>query len=84
MFLRDEKFTTNSEQLNEAIFFYLLQIKKLLNGEWLFYQAETICIFQKILAHHEWAKKNKEKTKFISVVCLSFIKLVRKNPLALV
>ena len=42
-----------------------------------------MCIFQSMLSHHEWTRNNKEKTKFIQGVCLAFIKLLRKNPLAL-
>ena len=83
-FLKNEKFLTNSEELNDSIFFYLIQIKRLLQGEWLFFQAETLSTFQLMLANQEWIRKNKEKGKFIQAVCLSFIKLLQKNPLALV
>ena len=81
--MKDERFLDNSSAFNNAIFFFLMQIKKLLNGEWLFYQAETLSTFQLILANHEWMRKNKEKGKFVQGVCLSFIKMLRKNPLAL-
>jgi hypothetical protein len=69
--------------LNEGIFYYLQQIKKLLNGEWLFFQAETLCAFQKMLSNHEWAKANKDKIKFLQLACTSFVKLLKRNPLAL-
>lgn len=43
-----------------------------------------MCTFQSILTNHDWVHKNKEVGKFVQAVCLSFIKLLRKNPLALV
>jgi hypothetical protein len=58
-FLRNERFLTNDDELNESIFYYIQQVKKLLNGEWLFFQAETLCIFQKILASSDWIRKNR-------------------------
>lgn len=82
-FLRNERFLTNDDELNESIFYYIQQIKKLLNGEWLFFQAETLCIFQKILASSDWIRKNREKAKLVQTICASFIKLLRKNPLAI-
>lgn len=40
-------------------------------------------MFQKIISNHDWAKKNTEKVKLVQSICASFIKLLRKNPLAL-
>jgi hypothetical protein len=84
LFLREERFRENEAELNDAIFYYIGQVKKLLGGEWLFFQAETLGIFQKILACAEWTRENREKAKLLQGICLSFIRLLRRNPLALV
>jgi hypothetical protein len=43
-----------------------------------------MCTFQKILACADWTRRNRDKAKLIQGICLSFIRLARKNPLALV
>lgn len=40
-------------------------------------------MFQKIISNHDWAKKNAEKVKLLQSICISFVKLLRNNPLAL-
>lgn len=46
MFLKDGRVMRNSDEFNESVFFYFEQISKLLRGEWLFYQAESLVVFQ--------------------------------------
>ena len=60
MFLKDGRVMRNSDEFNESVFFYFEQISKLLRGEWLFYQAESLVVFQEILSYSsELIKRNK-------------------------
>lgn len=79
----------NSDEFNESIFFYFEQISKLLKGDWLFFQAETLVVFQEVLSFApELIKRNKtlwvDRVKFVRNVCKDFIKLLQRNKLALV
>ena len=82
--MEHEKFAKNEKALNDSIFYYILQVKRLLGGEWLFYQADSLDVMQRILAHHDWCRQNREHAKLIESICRSFIGLLRKNQLALV
>lgn len=87
--MKGERILSNSDEFNDSLFFYFEQISKLLRGEWLFYQAETLVVFKEILSlSGELMKKNRtkyvEKIKFVRGVCRDFIKLMQKNKLALI
>ena len=89
IFLKGERILSNSDEFNDSLFFYFEQISKLLKGEWLFYQAETLVVFKEILClSGELIKKNREKyvdkIKFVRGVCREFIKLMQRNKLALI
>ena len=81
IFLKNERILSKSDEFNDSLFFYFEQIKKLLKGEWLFYQAETLVVFKEILClSNQLVKRNRdkyvEKIKFVRGVCREFIKLL--------
>lgn len=72
--------------LNDAIFYFIREVKHLLDGEWLFFQADTLVIFQTILSHPDFRKNaaNKDHITLIASICRGFVKLLKRNRLALV
>lgn len=84
LFLKNERFLDNAHEINIAIFFYFERIVKLLKGEWLFFQAETLSVFTVLLNHSQFSKEYKPQRDVIKQICTSFLKLMRTNNLALV
>ena len=56
IFLKNGRYMDNSKDLNLSILFYFERIVKLLKGEWLFFQAETLTIFNELLNSSHFSK----------------------------
>lgn len=83
-FLEGTRYISNPEPLNIAIFEYLARLDKLLDGAWLFFQADTMLIFEQILTDKAFLTRYENHLKFMVDAAFAFVELLKINPLALV
>ena len=82
--LKHEGYRSREEAVVDGVFYYMGQVRRLLGGEWLFWQAETLEVLQQVLADGEWCRLHRNHARLARDICTGFIRLLARNPLALV